>query len=150
LSEWLAEEAIEAHEAFSRAMQTSAMPVWLQLDLTMAQLKLLFALDYAGTVKMGHLTEMLGVGLPAVSQIMDRVVQQGLAERREDTDDRRRTLVGLSVSGVQLIHMLRQGGRERLRGWLSQLDEGDLEALVRGLRALAVAASGSTLSPIAG
>src|SRR5918912_3223383 len=137
----LIDDALQAQKQIVQAMHAAAEPTWLQLDLTMAQLKGLFALaDSPMTI--GQLAEALGSGKPAASILVERLVQLGLVERAEDPLDRRRTIARVTARGEELVARLRQGGRERLRTWLSRLDDEDLAALVQGLQALATVASG--------
>jgi DNA-binding MarR family transcriptional regulator len=132
----LIEAALQAQRCIARAQHAAADPAWLQLDLTMGQLKALFVLaDGASTV--GGLAGALGIGKPAASILVDRLFQVELITREEDPCDRRRTLVRLTPRGHELVAQLRQGSEERLRNLLSQLAEGDLAALVQGLQALA-------------
>jgi MarR family transcriptional regulator, organic hydroperoxide resistance regulator len=137
----LIDNAMQAQKQIVQAMHAAADPTWLQLDLTMAQLKGLFALaDSPMTI--GQLAEALGSGKPAASILVERLVQLGLVERAEDPLDRRRTIARVTSQGEELVARLRQGGRDRLRAWLSRLGDDDLAALVQGLQALATVASG--------
>jgi MarR family transcriptional regulator, organic hydroperoxide resistance regulator len=141
----LIDNALQAQKQIVQAMHAAAEPTWLQLDLTMAQLKGLFALaDSPMTI--GQLADVLGSGKPAASILVERLVQLGLVERAEDALDRRRTIARVTARGEELVARLRQGGRERLRTWLSRLGDDDLAALVQGLRALAAAAAGEQVA----
>ena len=139
----LLDAAMQAQREVGHALHASADPAWLHLDLTMAQLKALFVLaDDALTV--GQLADTLGIGKPAASILVERLVQLGLVARTEDAQDRRRALVSLTAEGSELATRLRQGGRDRLRAWLDQLDADDLDALVRGMQALSRIATASS------
>ncbi len=128
--------AMAAQRQIVHALHAATEPTWLQLDLTMGQLKALFALaDEALTV--GGLAEALRIGKPAASILVERLVQLGLVTRAEDVSDRRRTLVRLTPEGEALATRLRQGGQDSWRALLSRLDEADLAALLQGLQALA-------------
>jgi len=141
----LIDNALQAQKQIMQAMHAAAEPAWLQLDLTMAQLKGLFALA-DGPMTIGQLADALGSGKPAASILVERLVQLGLVERAEDALDRRRTIARVTARGEELVARLRQGGRERLRTWLSRLGDDDLAALVQGLRALAAAAAGEQVA----
>lgn len=133
--EELIEKILEAQQCIGQAMHAAADPTWLQLDLTMGQLKALIVMaDNALTV--GQVANMLGIGKPAASILVDRLVQLGFVTRSEDPLDRRRTLVGLTPEGRDLTARLRQGARDRFRGWLEQMDDEALAALVQGMQAL--------------
>ncbi len=135
------DERIERVERLSRTLlQTLHMRgirCWDRLELTtIPQLRTLFVLTDAGPMSIGGVAARLGVRLPAASSLVDRLVDHGLAHRREDVSDRRRTLAYASEEGRNLVERLRQGSRETLRAWLEKLAPADLEALVRGLDAL--------------
>jgi len=147
--ELLVEEIMQAQKTVVHTMQATAMSPWLNLDLTMSQLKGLVLLANNGPMMVSHLAEALAIGKPAASILVDRLVQLELVERAEDPLDRRRALVRLSSRGEDLVVRLRQGGRERMRAWISRLDDGDLAALWRGLRALAAIAEADQPASVA-
>ncbi len=135
-AEELIEATLQAQREVARAVHREADPAWLQLDLTMGQLKALFALADDG-LTVGGLGNILGMGKPAASLLVDRLFQLDLISREEDPRDRRRTRVQLTARGQEVVLQLRQGGQERMRTWLGQLHEPDLAALLQGLGALA-------------
>lgn len=118
----------------------------MELDFSMPQLKTLLTLYNAGALSIGHIAELLGVGQPTASHLVDRLVQAGLVERTEDSEDRRRTLAELTPQGVELIERLRQIRIEPLQRWLTQLDDTTLAALHLGFRALADVAAADIAS----
>ena len=138
----LVDRALEAWIALARALLPSG-PQWLELDLTLTQLKALFSLAHAGHLTIGGLAQLLGIGVPAASILVERLVRQGLAQRREDPQDRRRTLTHLTPRGEELVMRLQHGRREQLRRWLEHVPESDLAALVHGLRAVLTQADGA-------
>lgn len=119
-----------------RHVHAIATRQWIDLDLTIAQIKLLFVLDKDQPQPIGSLAQCLGVGLPAASHLTDRLVQAGLVQRYEDTEDRRRNLARLSPDGADLITRLRQGERGQFRAWYDALDDESLTGLLKGLNAL--------------
>ncbi len=135
--------ALQAQRTVFRALQDGGAAEWLKLDLTMVQAKALVVLGRGGAMPVGRLAEQLKVGLPAASLLVDKLVQMGMAERHEDPRDRRRTLVRLTAEGERQLSRLREGGPERVRDWLSELNEEDLAALTQGMQALAQVAAGT-------
>ncbi len=133
--------ALEAQRAVGHALQRGTMPEWVHLELTMGQLKTLITLESEDGMNVSGLAERLEVGKPAASILVDRLVQLGYAERKEDAEDRRRTLVTPTAKGSELVARLRQGGGERMARWMERMDADDLDALTRGLRALAAVAA---------
>src|SRR5262247_1598635 len=102
------QEIIEAHRNILRALAISTSSVWIELELSMAQLKALWIIHAAGAASIGEIAETLGVGQPTASHLVDRLVQARLVARAEDAQDRRRTLAQLSPAGVELAEKLRQ------------------------------------------
>ena len=132
----LIERAVNQHFELLRAMSAEATDDWLQVDLTLAQIKALFALWHQAPMTIGALGERLGVGVPTASHLVERLVQLGLVERREDESDRRRAHVSPTEAGAALVDRLRALRAEQLRRWLERLNEDDLGALTRGFDAL--------------
>jgi DNA-binding MarR family transcriptional regulator len=119
------------------------LPEWAGLSLTVAQLTALFVLYRRGSLPIGELGALLGLGKPAATLLVNALVGQGLVERREDPRDRRRTLAELSSRAHLLLSEHYAGSRQQFADWLAQLDPADLASLAGGLHALAsLAASG--------
>lgn len=134
-------EALAAQRVVYRTLLGSAMRDWIELDLSMGQLKSLMALATHQGLNITGLAELLGIGKPTASILVDRLVQMGYVERREDPTDRRRAIVAPSTAGSELVARLRQGGEgQRMARWLARMAPADLEALTHGLRALAAIA----------
>ena len=132
------EAVFEAQSRIVTALQRSSA-VWLEVDLTMAQLKTLVVLVDEGPCSISQAADALGVSLPNASHLVERLVRLELAQRAEDTLDRRRTLASATPKGEELLRGLRQGGRDQMREALEQIDDSDLQALEAGLQALAQA-----------
>lgn len=140
----LIEEILQAYQNVGRAIGASSSQIWIDLDLSMAQLKTLMTLYDVGALPIGQIAELLTVGQPTASHLVDRLVQGGFVVRTEDPIDRRRTLAELSPRGVALLDQLREVRSEPLQRWLTQLDHTTLTALHLGLRALVDAAKTET------
>jgi DNA-binding MarR family transcriptional regulator len=133
--------ALEAYRAVAQAMHDAYTPDWVHLDLSMGQLKAMMALATAGGMNVSELAEWLKISKPSASILVDRLVNLGYAQRMEDQDDRRRTLVELTAKGSELVAGVQRGGGKRMEEWMEQMSTDDLAALTRGLRALAAVAS---------
>jgi DNA-binding MarR family transcriptional regulator len=135
------DEALIAYKKVHRALLTSTASRWRHLDISMQQLRAIYLLRDEEVATVGRLAELFGIGLPGASVLADRLVRAGYVERHEDTADRRRVLLSLTRTGIQLVSDLREGSHQHLRRWMSQLSPADLSALTRGWRALAEVAS---------
>src|SRR5215207_9891605 len=71
---------------------------WLEVDLTMPQLKVLLILYSESGTPMGHLAASLGVTLSTATGIVDRLVERGLIVRHESPQDRRLVLCQLTAA----------------------------------------------------
>src|SRR5215216_2693424 len=140
------EDIIASHQSIYRAIGASLPSVWMNLDLSMAQLKTLLALYNCGALPIGQIAEILGIGQPTASHLVDRLVQTRLVSRTEDPVDRRRTLAQLSPSGEELAERINQVRFGTLRRWLAQLDDATLAAFLQGSCALAEVAKAETTS----
>ncbi|HZQ99358.1 MAG TPA: MarR family transcriptional regulator [Chloroflexota bacterium] len=113
----------------------------IEQRLTMGQYRVLRILARTGEpMTVGALRAQLGVGGPSVSRMVDRLVNEGMVERRDDPADRRRALVELTPAAEAALQEIR-GGHEQhglLRQKLARLDEGTLRKLQEALQALAV------------
>ncbi len=130
---------LAAQQQIMRSMQGATKEAWLDLDLTLSQIKSLLVVSN-GPLPIHALAEQVGLQRPAASILVEHLVQLGVVTRTEDTTDRRRTLVDLTPTGVALIARLRQGNEAHFRALIERLSEGDLSALAQGIAALAAAA----------
>lgn len=117
-------------------------------ELTMAQVRVLFRLRNNGPMTSGGLASQLGVTLPTVTSVVDRLVGHGLVERRDDPDDRRRVIVALSPAGSALAERIQQGRRARLAAAVDALEPAQRQCLVEGLSFLVAAIDGVDLAEL--
>jgi DNA-binding MarR family transcriptional regulator len=133
--EELERETIEQYRAMMRRFKASAIGGWMEIELTLPQLRTLLILAEEGPLVIGQIAQRLGVGLSTGGHLVDRLVQAGLAERAEDTGDRRRTLAQLTPGGEELYARL-LNRVQHIHTLIQKLDEDDLAALLQGLRAM--------------
>ena len=147
-------EQIQARElALCRAMTSMGPEPWLDLDMSMAQFKTIFVLatapseDEGDGPRMSDLARRLGVSAPTASTLIDRLVERGLVDRREDPRDRRQHRCRLSPAGQRLAARFYESSRARTGLLLAQLGEDELETVLRGLELLVRAAERLTSRP---
>lgn len=110
---------------------------WTGLDLTLPQLKVIWLLACrAGGMHGRELAAVLGVGPPAVTALVERIVEHGYAQREEDPHDRRISRIRLTERGRALAERMTAGQRERLGEILDRLSADELDSVVRALRLL--------------
>jgi DNA-binding MarR family transcriptional regulator len=86
-------------------------------DLSPSQIGTLMRLYHCGAEGVTDIGEHLGITPAASSQLVERLVQQGLLERTEDPHDRRYKQVTLTTRGKSLI----ESGIEARRKWMEQM-----------------------------
>jgi MarR family transcriptional regulator for hemolysin len=102
--------------------------------ITGSQTMLLFHLRMRGDMPMGRLADLLGIGLPNLTGIVDRMEERGLVERRRVPDDRRLVLVSLTAEGRRIPEEIEGVQRELLAATFEALDEDRLRACLAALR----------------
>lgn len=135
------DEVVAGYEALMHRLAESHAPEFLEIDVTMPQAKLLYLLAASGDLHMSDIVARLGVSLSTVSGLVDRVVDHGLATRRDDPADRRQVVVGLTPAGADFIDRFRELNARQMRELLAVLDDADLALLRDALAALTRAAA---------
>jgi len=102
---------------------------WLSVELTMPQLKALMSVAQNDGATSGQIARKLGVGLSTITGIVDRLAEQNLVTRGEDTDDRRITRVRPTPRGRTLVDELLRYRNEAISAVLSQLDAEQLQVV---------------------
>ncbi len=87
--------------------------------LSMSMIGALFHLNQREKAGVTELGDHLGVTSAAASQMLERLVQQGLIQRSEDPDDRRVKQIILTDKGCQVL----EEGLQARQGWLTDLTD---------------------------
>lgn len=130
-------EVIELQHRILRAMGKDEPMAWMELNLTLAQLKCLHFIYFGGTTNLIGLAKALNVTPPNVTGIVNRLVMQELVCREENPEDRRTYILSVTEKGMALIEGLRESGTKRMAGILNKLSTKELTALQTGLKAMA-------------
>ena len=131
----LEREVLEQYRALGRVLKATAEPVWMEIDLTLAQLRTLLVLAEEGPLVIGQIAQRLGIGLSTGGHLVERLVQAGLAERTEDADDRRRTVARLTPQGEDLYTRL-LNRTQHMQVLIQRMREDELAVLLQGLQAM--------------
>jgi DNA-binding MarR family transcriptional regulator len=105
----------------------------------MAQAKVLFLVRATGSIQMSDLVARLGVTVPTVTGIVDRLVERELVVRRGTPEDRRRVILEITPSGVELIDGMRELSAGQLRSLVAVMDEAELGTFLDFLHVLQAA-----------
>ena len=127
---------------------------WLQLDLTMPQLKVVLLLFLNGNSRMSEIASALDVSLATATGVVDRLVERKIVLRENHPDDRRVVICCLSEKGEEMIGGLWHLARERIRELLGMVEQTKLVLVIEVLEALlkagAVDRDDSNLSKMTG
>jgi DNA-binding MarR family transcriptional regulator len=109
---------------------------WMELNLTIAQLKCLFFIDMEGSTNQKNLAAVLGVTPPNVTGILDRLVEHNMVTRQENESNRRMQIIKLTPKSKSLLDDLKDRRINYLGSLLEQMPIQDLEAFLQGLKSL--------------
>jgi DNA-binding MarR family transcriptional regulator len=84
-----------------------------------------------------QLAEAVGLSLPAASKLTRDLEEHRLVERREDPEDRRRTIVTLNEATAKAVREWLGHRSHPLEKTLALLDDAERAAFLKGLNALA-------------
>jgi len=112
--------------------QFAAQDIWQ--DLSMREYDVLYTLSKCpAPERMGELNRHLLLSQPALSRMVDRLVDRGLVQRQTDPADGRGVLLALTDAGLALQ---RQIGRRHARGVARAMTQELTPAELRQLEAL--------------
>ncbi len=137
----LVTQALELDREVNRLVRKQSTESWLQLNLTVPQLKTLFYVSNEAGTSPSRVAAALHVTRANVTGIIDRLEEQGLLERTENADDRRVCWLRTTTKGEKVLAGLREGRLNSLRKILLDLSSDELKSLVSGLSALARSAT---------
>lgn len=132
---------IDAFERFHATLTRIHVEHFLELSLTLTQLKTLYLIAATGPMRMSQIADRLGTAPSTSTGVVDALVDLGLLERQEDRADRRQVVVQATDAARQLLEDFSELGRSRLRELLDRIDrDTDLRTIERAITLLTDAA----------
>ncbi len=113
--------------------------------VSMSQINAMFFLKRAGSGGVSDIAGSLDVTNAAASQLLDRLVQQGLILRREDPDDRRLKQIELTEKGEQLVEESMRARHQLVMEISASLTPAEKEQVIAALEVLIQRAEALTL-----
>jgi len=130
------QEIVQSLRSIITRVSGDASGAWMDLDVTMPQMKVLMLLRENGALRVGVLARHLNVSTPTITGIVDRLVRQDLVKREGDPSDRRVVLNVLTPKGEQLMERLRHRSDEELMRVIGSLSPGEADSLAQSLQLL--------------
>lgn len=121
------EALLSAHARLIK--QFAAEDIWH--DLSMREYDVLYTLSKGdGPLRIGELHRRLLLSQPALSRMVDRLVERGLVKRQADPADRRGVRLSLTRKGSQMQRQVgRRHARSVTRAVTAELNPRELEQL---------------------
>jgi DNA-binding MarR family transcriptional regulator len=122
-------QIMASQRQFQQALARDRSNPFFSVNLTMPQLKILFALRLHGGAGGQELAQLMGVSAATMTGIVDRLVAAGYVTRREDLHDRRVRRIELSPGGEELLNSIAVAGEEHQRRLLDRLSVEELHVV---------------------
>jgi DNA-binding MarR family transcriptional regulator len=119
-----------------RALALQREDAWLDLDLTLPQLRALFAVRRRSGCTVSELATSIDRRLAATSALVNRLVRAGLLQRVVDPSDRRRVRLELTDEAERMLSAVDQRAADRFAAVLGRMSPRGREALTTALTEL--------------
>lgn len=120
----------EQQRELARLQAQTDVPVVMELDLTMQQLRALTLVAHAEGLTAQALAARLRVSAATVSGLVGRLERRGLVRRERSATDRRSKELLLTDEGVALLQRLDTAGAELWARVVSELTDDEVSQLV--------------------
>ncbi|MEP7284633.1 MAG: MarR family winged helix-turn-helix transcriptional regulator [Chloroflexota bacterium] len=131
------DDIVEAFSDVFGKLMSYATADWINVEISTAQIKMLFVLHFGGTHTVNQLAERLNIGASTASHLVEKLVQAGLASRLDSATDRRIIEVHVTEQGRAMANRL-SGVTHKgiIAQWVSQLTDTQRAAFRSSLNAL--------------
>ncbi len=109
---------------------------WHRGALSLVHLSVLALLETKGSQTMSAIADALDVSQASATGIIDRMEERGLVERQRAAEDRRVVAIHLTEAGTAVSRDMLEQRRERLRRILAELSPDEIQAFLKGIRAV--------------
>jgi DNA-binding MarR family transcriptional regulator len=144
----LIEQIHRTMEIVGQSLGERESPSWINLDLTIGQLKSLLYIDLKGGTPLKDVANALNMAPPNATTTIDVLVKEGLVSREENCEDRRKLLLKTTEKGRILVANLKENAINRMSDLLTQLSLEELHDLARGLQPLLRASGTRQVKPV--
>lgn len=135
--EWeLVEEVIELLPRLGRLLKSSLCQSGELEGIPFSQLRVMSHLHGTGRSTVGEVAAAIGVSFATASELIDRLVENGLVERGVNPADRRQVHVWLTPRAACVGDRIHARRRAQVCAAFARLNPDERQAFVRGLRAL--------------
>lgn len=104
--------------------------------VSLSQLRVLAFLERCSQASLSEVADYLDVSRSTTSAMVERLVQRGFVERKEDPHERRRVILTLTITGSQYLHQVSAATRSQVASVLASLSESQLDQVMQGVALL--------------
>lgn len=105
-------------------------------NLSISMVNVLFHAAWQKHVTINELARELGVSMPAVSQMVARMVEQGWVKREECLIDRRERIISVTEDGMGLVSRAKIAQHAWIKDFMANLTEAEKQKVLPGLELL--------------
>jgi MarR family transcriptional regulator, organic hydroperoxide resistance regulator len=136
-SDSIYDDVVEAFSSVFGRLMGYATTEWINVEISTAQIKVIFVLRFGGSHTVNQLAERLNIGQSTASHLVEKLVQAGYVLRIDSTTDRRIIDLHLTEQGRAMADRL-SGVTHKgiIAQWLSKLTEDQRTTLGNNLHAL--------------
>lgn len=148
-----ADEVVSAVLTASRVLVAVSARSLAQVEerVTLTQFRTLVVLSSGGgRTNLNRLADQLAVTPSTAMRTVDRLVAAGLATRRENAENRREVILGLTDEGQRIVRDVTATRREDIAAILQRMSDRKRSELVAAFRAFAVAADEPNVAAVPG
>jgi DNA-binding MarR family transcriptional regulator len=132
----LSKVLLEWSAVFARLSMRDFMQHTRATGFSISQMNVLMQLYYRGPIEVTSFVELMQVSPAAISQMVERMVQQGLVRREESPTDRRVRTVHLTDHGRQVVEESIAARRRWMESLLASLTEAQEKSIANALQTL--------------
>lgn len=145
------DQFLSALREWTAMTMSASMGAFLQFakeqGLSVPQIGALFHINSRGACGVTDIGDDLGVTSAAASQMLERLVQNGLVDRREDPDDRRAKRIVLTERGSQVVRGSLEARQRQFAVLADRLSRRERDLATAALRTLAAHGGASKGDP---
>lgn len=131
-----ADELLDEMTGWGAGDRLRMFTAWHRGSLSLVHLSVLALLETKGSQTMSAIADALDVSQASATGIIDRMEERGLVERQRAADDRRVVTIHLTEAGTAVSRDMLEQRRARLRRVLAELKPDEIEAFLKGIRAV--------------
>lgn len=114
-----------------QALHARRQPLFPDVDMSFAQVKLLFHVPLEGSIPAGQFATAAGLSPATASQALELLAAAGAIDRVRSTEDRRVVHVSLTAAGHEALEAMRRAFGERWHSVMSGFDDEELQVAAR-------------------